>query len=88
MIKAKFVSIDLSFKITHIFKDSDGFKFLLVMKNIHILYLISQILLILLVPQVLYSQSASSPFVVVLDAGHGGKDTGNRGNGYYENTLL
>ena len=23
-------------------------------------------------------------FVVVLDAGHGGKDSGNRGNGYYE----
>ena len=88
MIKAKFVSIDLSFKITHIFKDSDGFKFLLVMKKHSTsCYLISQILLILLVPQVLYSQSASSPFVVVLDAGHGGKDTGNRGNGYYEKHI-
>ena len=43
--------------------------------------------MILLVPQVLYSQSASSPFVVVLDAGHGGKDTGNRGNGYYEKHI-
>ena len=88
MIKAKFVSIDLSFKITHIFKDSDGFKFLLVMKkHSSSFYLIGQIILILLVPQVLYSQSASSPFVVVLDAGHGGKDTGNRGNGYYEKHI-
>ena len=27
------------------------------------------------------------PFVVVLDAGHGGKDSGNRGNGYYEKKI-
>ena len=26
-------------------------------------------------------------FVVVLDAGHGGKDSGNRGNGYYEKKI-
>ena len=26
-------------------------------------------------------------FVVVLDAGHGGHDSGNRGNGYYEKTI-
>ena len=37
--------------------------------------------------------SASNPkplkdkFVVVLDAGHGGKDSGNRGNGYYEKDI-
>ena len=27
------------------------------------------------------------PFVVVLDAGHGGHDSGNRGNGYYEKNI-
>ena len=26
-------------------------------------------------------------FVVVLDAGHGGHDSGNRGNGYYEKNI-
>ena len=26
-------------------------------------------------------------FVVVLDAGHGGRDSGNRGNGYYEKNI-
>lgn len=29
----------------------------------------------------------SNPFVVVLDAGHGGHDSGNRGNGYYEKHI-
>ncbi|MGA1546968.1 MAG: N-acetylmuramoyl-L-alanine amidase family protein, partial [Flavobacteriaceae bacterium] len=27
------------------------------------------------------------PFVVVLDAGHGGHDSGNRGNGYFEKKI-
>ena len=26
-------------------------------------------------------------FIVVLDAGHGGKDNGNRGNGHYEKKI-
>ncbi len=30
---------------------------------------------------------SDNPFVVVLDAGHGGKDSGNRGNGYYEKKI-
>ena len=30
--------------------------------------------------------SQEKPFVVVLDAGHGGHDTGNR-NGYYEKKI-
>tara|TARA_B100001559_G_scaffold103290_1_gene86854 strand:- start:91 stop:1224 length:1134 start_codon:yes stop_codon:yes gene_type:complete len=32
-------------------------------------------------------QSQVKPFVVVLDAGHGGHDSGNRGNGYYEKNI-
>jgi N-acetylmuramoyl-L-alanine amidase len=36
----------------------------------------------------LYGNSLSKKtFVVVLDAGHGGHDTGNRGNGYYEKKI-
>ena len=31
--------------------------------------------------------SQEKPFVVVLDAGHGGHDSGNRGNGYYEKKI-
>ena len=33
------------------------------------------------------SSKTNKPFVVVLDAGHGGKDSGNRGNGYYEKKI-
>ena len=33
------------------------------------------------------NSSQDKPFVVVLDAGHGGKDSGNRGNGYYEKKI-
>ena len=36
-------------------------------------------------PSVLHAQN--KPFVVVLDAGHGGHDSGNRGNGYYEKKI-
>ena len=35
----------------------------------------------------LIGQEIKEDFVVVLDAGHGGKDTGNRGNGYYEKHI-
>ena len=34
-----------------------------------------------------FSQEKIVPFTVVLDAGHGGIDPGNRGNGYYEKKI-
>jgi len=34
------------------------------------------------------SADTQKPFVVVLDAGHGGTDPGNRGNGYYEKDIV
>ena len=32
-------------------------------------------------------KNTEKPFVVVLDAGHGGRDTGNNGNGYLEKKI-
>lgn len=34
-----------------------------------------------------YSQASSKKFVVVIDAGHGGKDSGNTGNNYFEKDI-
>ena len=35
----------------------------------------------------IYTFGQDEPFTVVLDAGHGGHDSGNRGNGYYEKKI-
>ena len=76
MIKAKFVSFDLSFKITHIFKDSKAFKVFI--SNEELPFISS----LFRMPDwratfilSLFAQNGNRPFVVVLDAGHGGKDT-------------
>ena len=37
--------------------------------------------------EVFAQQMTDKPFVVVLDAGHGGHDSGNRGNGYFEKKI-
>lgn len=48
----------------------------------------SSTLLFLVVSTLFYSVYAQDKtFTVVLDAGHGGRDTGNRGNGYYEKKI-
>lgn len=36
----------------------------------------------------LHKNDTQKPFIVVLDAGHGGKDSGNRGNGFYEKDIV
>ncbi|MBT8256803.1 MAG: N-acetylmuramoyl-L-alanine amidase [Bacteroidia bacterium] len=35
-----------------------------------------------------HKNDTTNPFIVVLDAGHGGKDSGNRGNGYLEKDIV
>ena len=62
--------------------------FLLVMKKIPCLKQLMFFSIVFFLCSIgLVGQETKEDFVVVLDAGHGGKDTGNRGNGYYEKHI-
>ena len=62
--------------------------FLLVMKKIPYLKQLKFFSIVFFLCSLgLVGQETKEDFVVVLDAGHGGKDTGNRGNGYYEKHI-
>ena len=62
--------------------------FLLVMKNFPPFKYLRFFCIVFFIPLcMLVGQELKDEFVVVLDAGHGGKDTGNRGNGYYEKHI-
>lgn len=58
-------------------------------KKQFILYLCFSVFLFIKTTSAISQTKANSvdPFIVVLDAGHGGKDSGNRGNGYYEKKI-
>lgn len=45
------------------------------------------LILFMLPKEVMFAQGTSNKFVVVLDAGHGGHDPGNLGNGYKEKNI-
>jgi len=58
------------------------------MKNlIKLVINLTVLCLISLNVSILYSQEYTNRFTVVLDPGHGGKDPGNLGNGYYEKNI-
>lgn len=56
-------------------------------KNTFFKYTLCHCLLLCLISISCFGQTSTKDFVVVLDAGHGGKDTGNRGNGYLEKKI-
>ncbi len=63
-------------------KINDNFIRGIVMRNIKLFFLI-----FFLFTFKNEAQSLKNEFVVVVDAGHGGKDPGNRGNGYFEKNI-
>ena len=63
-------------------KINDNFIRGIVMRNIKLFFLI-----FFLLTFKNDAQSLKNEFVVVVDAGHGGKDPGNRGNGYFEKNI-
>ena len=75
-------------KITHIFKVFRIKKnLIMILKKIYILKIYFLIIFISLISFNSFSQQSDKKFTVVLDAGHGGKDPGNRGNNYYEKKI-
>ena len=57
-------------------------------KSFRLIGFFGLLIFFLLSPTLSFSQfKESKPFVVVLDAGHGGHDSGNRGNGYLEKKI-
>jgi N-acetylmuramoyl-L-alanine amidase len=62
--------------------------FLLVMKKNTSFWPLSYLIIAFLMGwSSLAGQQSKDTFIVVLDAGHGGKDDGNRGNGYFEKHI-
>ena len=74
-------------KITDNFTLGFSFKYLLAMNRIPHFSLFLTLLICFFSIKASAQSKEDNSFVVVLDAGHGGHDSGNRGNGYYEKHI-